>query len=674
MAGAVVAAVLAWQVQAGALTLVKDGQPASAIVVSASATMSANLAAQEIQYHIEKMSGAKLPILISEQMKPPLPQALIMVGRSPHTDKVGVTPAGLAPEGFTIRTVGNVVVILGQDSKHQGAAENFYTQKNVRGGTLYGAYDFLQDQLGCQWIWPGPTGEFFPKRATIEISNINIKEGPALQRRHMRMTRHKGFEDAERLFDMSVAPELSRQERQWYFRMRMGSNVNAPSGHSFTDYWSRFSKTNPNIFAMLQGGKRGFSGKDPKRVKMCVSNPELWNIQLAEFRKRGAHDLPASENDGGAGFCTCANCKAWDLKVEELTPEQKAEIDPQHLAELTAKRGDGLPECLSNRYARWWNELARRVRAIDPQGYVTCYAYTQYRERPIGIKMEPNMLIGYIGFNGYPRTPEQAQVDRNHYLGWAQPGVRMYVRPNAPHYVENGQPIMVAREMGEDLKWCLDNSAYMMDVDSLYAHFASWGPSYYMWARLMWDGKSGDIEGILNEWFSAFGPAEQQVRAYYDFWEKHGKANWYRPGESEKFGKLGNEWMQDGGNRVGRLLLVADHYQPEAYVEARKLLDAAFAAAGSDQLLLEKLKNIEMALKNGQMTSEATRLSIAAKKDPAKLKELQPLLNQLIEYRRQIATRNAVDVYWQTREEIKLGNVLHWDLVMPVPKPATKTP
>jgi hypothetical protein len=662
--GAIVLAALAWCGRpAEAVTLVKNGQPASAIIVSANATMSANMAAREIQYHIEKMSGVKLPILISEQVRPPYPPAFIFVGRSPHTDRAGINLAGVPPEGFIIRTVGNVLAIVGQDSKHTGPAENVYTQKNVRCGTMFGAYDFLQDQLGCQWIWPGPTGEFIPKRTTIAVDNLNVKEGPALQRRHMRMTRHKGFGPAERLYDMSVTKELSEQERQWYYRMRMGSNVNAPSGHSFTDWWKKYGTTHPNIFAMLSSGKRGYAGSDPTRVKMCVSNPELWDIQIKEFRSRGAHDLPASENDGKSGFCTCPNCKAWDLKVEELTPEQKADIDPEHLAELQPIRGDGLPECLSNRYARWYNELAKRVRAIDPQGYVTAYAYTNFRERPIGIKMEPNLLIGYIGFNGYPRTPEQSKVDRNHYLGWAQPGVRMYVRPNTPHYVENGQPFMVAHEMGEDLKWCMENGAYMMDVDSLYAHFASWGPSYYIWCRLMWDGPKADIEGILNEWYSAFGPAEQQVRAYYAFWEEHLKSMWYRPGETEKFEQLGQDWDK-GGNRVGRLLIVADHYPTEAFAQARTLLGAAFTAAqGADPLTIEKLKNIEMSLKNGEMTADATRLSIAARKDPKKLADLKTLLTGLIAYRRQIADRNAVDVFWQTREEISLGNVLHWDMI-----------
>jgi len=70
-----------------------------------------------------------------------------------------------------------------------------------------------------------------------------------------------------------------------------------------------------------------------------------------------------------------------------------------------------------------------------------------------------------------------------------------------------------------------------------------------------------------------------------------------------------------------------------------------------------------MSLKNGEMTADATRLSIAARKDPKKLADLKTLLTGLITYRRQIVGRNAVDVFWQTREEIALGNVLHWNMI-----------
>jgi hypothetical protein len=650
------------------LTLVKDGLPVSAILVDPGANRSINAAAADVQNYIEKMSGAKLPIVLSGAAADTLPATLILVGDSPEARALGVEATKLPKEAYVIKTIGDDLVIVGWDNAQPGPAESFAEGGVEQCGTFYGSSAFLRDVLGVRWLWPGPTGEFVPKRATVEVGNLDITKEPFMKRRHMRMVYpgRKGFESAEAYFDMSQKPQLTEQEAVWYRRMGMGRSVDAPSGHSFTKWWGKYGSTNPDIFAMLKGGQRGPDGP-ADRVKMCVSNPKFWDIQIREFKGRKGHDLPASENDGSSGFCTCENCKAWDLDVNSLTPEQKAEIDQDHWEELQPIRGDGLPECMSNRYARWYNELAKRVREVDPQGYVTAYAYTHFRERPIGIKMEPNLLIGYIGFGAYPRSEEFSKVDRNHYLGWAQPGVRMYVRPNTPHYVENGMPFMVAHEMGEDLQWAMRNGAFMMDVDSMLGHWASWGPSYYVWIRQMSEGPDVEPQAIIDEWFDGFGPAEQQVRDYYGFWEEHLKGYWHDPKAWDRFQELG-KMARRGGNRAGRLLIIAEHYPPESFVKAQALLDGAFAAAkDADPQIIEKLKNVEMSLKNGEMTARAMRLSLDALLDPAvsqkNMAELKGVLTELLAYRRQIATRNAVNVYWQMREELELGDVLHWDLI-----------
>ncbi|NCQ32665.1 MAG: hypothetical protein GW911_33200 [Armatimonadetes bacterium] len=35
------------------------------------------------------------------------------------------------------------------------------------GLALWAVYDFLQDQLGCRWIWSGDLGRVVPKRKTV---------------------------------------------------------------------------------------------------------------------------------------------------------------------------------------------------------------------------------------------------------------------------------------------------------------------------------------------------------------------------------------------------------------------------------------------------------------------------------------------------------------------------
>ncbi|MBM3497271.1 MAG: hypothetical protein FJX74_01250, partial [Armatimonadetes bacterium] len=53
---------LSTQAQAARFVLARDGQPAAAIVLSAKPTVAAQFAAYELQWHVEQMTGAVLPI------------------------------------------------------------------------------------------------------------------------------------------------------------------------------------------------------------------------------------------------------------------------------------------------------------------------------------------------------------------------------------------------------------------------------------------------------------------------------------------------------------------------------------------------------------------------------------------------------------------------------------
>jgi hypothetical protein len=640
---------------AAALTLVKDGQPVSVIVVAKEASDSALKGADELQYFLNKMSGATVPIVTDDDANAANAEALILVGPSGLTKDLGVKGTTSVHAGYIIKTMGNALVIVGDDGGTQ------------RTGTLFGVYGFLQGQLECQWIWPGVTGEYAPKQATIEVGELDIEDEPVVKRRHMRLVYRKGFEKAERLFDMSVTDKLGAEEQEWYTRMRMGRTVPNLSGHSFTVWWDKYGQTNPEIFALHPDGTREPKGRKDF-VKMDVANPAFWDIQIEEFKKKHEanpeyHELACCDNDGSGGFCTCDLCKAWDLTTDNLPQKTLDTLDQELVDELKVGE-DGIPNCLSARYAKWYNELARRVREVDPEGVVTGNGYTRFREIPLGVTLEPNIVIRYHGLCNAPTTPARRAYDRRDYLGWAAPGVKMAIRSNAPHYCENGMPFSVARENAEDIQFALDHGLYWLEFDSMLGHWASWGPSYYVLIRQAWEGNDMNVEDIINEWYSGFGPVERQVRSYYDFWEAQGRANWNKPGEMERFADTARDFGT--GKRAGRLYLIVEHFPPEVTAEARKLLDDAFAAAemrNAGDAVKEKLRNIEMSLTDCELTVQALKLSMAVQKGEAQEADLKPVLEKLIAYRRDIVDRNAVNVLWQTREEISSGNVLQWNLI-----------
>ena len=117
-------------------------------------------AATELQEHIRLMSGATLPILKENELPPDAPKTLILVGQSNLAKARGVDTSSLEPETFLVKTVDATLILAGEDGG---------SKENARRGTLWAVYDFLQDQLGCRWIWPGDIGRVVPRRTTIAV-------------------------------------------------------------------------------------------------------------------------------------------------------------------------------------------------------------------------------------------------------------------------------------------------------------------------------------------------------------------------------------------------------------------------------------------------------------------------------------------------------------------------
>jgi hypothetical protein len=156
------------QLHAGRLTIVEEGKPRAAIVVAAKEPHAAKGAAQ-IQKYVEKITGAKLPIVIEgEAVEHPIS---ILVGHTAAATKLGVkVPAGFNPairpeafeeEGFVLKTSGQNIVVGGNsDGPYKG--------------TVYAAYDFLE-QLGCRFYFPGDWGEVIPEQKTLVVPDLNVE-------------------------------------------------------------------------------------------------------------------------------------------------------------------------------------------------------------------------------------------------------------------------------------------------------------------------------------------------------------------------------------------------------------------------------------------------------------------------------------------------------------------
>jgi len=616
------------------LTLVRDGQPTSAIVTNGKPREGQAQAAAEFQEHIRLMSGATLPIVKENELGSALPEALVLVGPSNLARQHGADIEALEPEAFVVKTDGKTLILAGED----GGGKS-----HPRTGTLWAVYDFLQDQLGCRWIWPGTIGQVVPKRRTVDVSALDVREAPRIKNRDFRAVnqeKHRlGYEKEGlgRFLDLGdTYAQLAEDERAWMRRMRMGSSFQLSAGHAFTDWWEKYGSSRPEIFALQPSGRRGPQKSDhPDFVKMCVSNPDLWELQLAPLRElaaKGARGLSlnACENDGSGGFCVCPRCRQWDAGAGGEPTRARGVEDGSEIDRGSQPVDGQLPESLSNRYSRWYNELAVRARAIDPEARVVAYAYSRYRSPPSRIaKIEPNVWIGYVGFNAYPRPTEYRQMSVDEWLGWSRLGATVFLRSNSLFYCGEGAPWVVSHQLAEDLRFQVQNGLRATDFDCLQGYWSTTGPSYYLLARLLWD-TDADPDAVLDEFYGAFGPASQVVKEYFDFWE----AFTVRLGNDPQFFEL---------NRADRLRAYSKVYPESTFSQARQILAKAqplLTQASPEER--ERFRNIELGLEHGSLLVKALE---DGKTSTGQAGE------KLLAFRRQIAPRNVVNVYWTSSKE-----------------------
>ncbi len=613
-----------------ALTLVRDGQPVSVIVTNGRPNETQALAAAELQEHLQIMSGATVPIVKENELQQ-TPQTLILVGPSNRVAEQGVNTKEFEPESFIVRTTKDALLLVGEDR----------TGSNPRHGTLWAVYDFLQDQLGCRWIWPGEIGRSVPRSPTVTVPELNIRETPTIKIRGFRMAaqeKHRISYEEEGLGEVlefgQTYEKISEDERVWLRRMRMGRSFKLSYGHAFTDWWEKYKDTHPDIFALQPNGRRGpRKSSRPDFVKMCVSNPRLWDLQLTPIKKyarQGGRGLwiNACENDGSGGFCVCPRCRAWDadpeIELGSLPPvEDGSDVD-------TIDEESELPESLSDRYARWYNELARRIKQFDPDGRIITYAYSRYRSPPTKLeRLEPNIWIGYVGFNAYPRPESYRNMSVDEWFGWSRRGATVFLRSNSMFYCGEGAPYVVTQQIAEDLQFQVNNGLRATDFDNLQGYWATTGPTYYVLARMLWD-TDANPEQVLDEFYSSFGPMSQHVEEYFDYWERFTVAL----GNNPEFFEL---------RRPDRLRAYPTFYNQEVLAGAQAILDRArtlLPQATEDQK--ERFHNIELGLEHGRLLVDALEDGMTSN---------GPEGQALMAFRRKIASRNVVNVYWTTSKE-----------------------
>ncbi|MFO8082050.1 MAG: DUF4838 domain-containing protein, partial [Armatimonadota bacterium] len=315
------------------------------------------------------------------------------------------------------------------------------------------------------------------------------------------------------------------------------------------------------------------------------------------------------ENDT-SGLCVCEDCIAWDGPQPELSD----------IYDLRERR------MVSDRYARFWLTLQELAAEEDPDAMVIGYAYTNYYPAPTSdIQLNPNVLVGMCPWPGwwYPRNERKQEWLKEQWAGWADTGASIFLRPN--YFLDSyTMPHIFARQFADEFQHYAANTMVATDFDSLTGQWAAQGTNLYLLHRLH-TRADRPVDEVLDEYYSAFGPAAGHVERYFDYWEE------YTMSDTERFDRA----QQEAGASRYRAFAAFAHalYPQELFEPADAILVEAAEAAAGDEVSAARVEYLRKGLEHARMCAQLSAINAGVGEEVSPV-AARRLMDEIVAFRR----------------------------------------
>ena len=542
------------------LAIVQDGMANAVIILPEGSGELRQLAVEEFRRTILRSTGAEIQVA-SENDMAELPRGMvrIILGPSDLSSRLGYTGEDLLAEEFRILTHEKDIIVLAEDILNSGRDRQLNnTLEETDSRVTSWALSYLMDRyMGVRWLWPGELGTVVPQWKTITIPEMDIRFRQPLGRRTFNI-----IDPNPGILEWLSHHQVSGLRIPYKFRHSFRE------GQDNGNWFARFHGSHPDYLAKNPEGKPALYNNRPDRFKLCLSNPDVTEQILRDWKAAGMPDFwDVTPNDGN-GFCTCEGCKALDLEFGDVT----------YTSEEIWKRPDHV--FLTDRYVWFWNQLIRRMRAQNPDARIGVYFYSTYRNPPKKLKLEEG-IVGAIVHG----------MDFSYWEAWQEAGAgEMALRPNWWHMGACG-PNLPLRQVGSYLEKAREAGMVMLYMDTMMEYWPTQGPYFYLVARLI-ARPDLDTESIISEYCDVFGPSSVAMRKYFQYWEDYHKKVAYNIPAGGKLsqdtaGLYERVCREHFGAPLhplrGHWMTLPYIYTREVMTEARAILDEAGRMANTEE-------------------------------------------------------------------------------------------
>lgn len=512
-------------------TLVKDGEPACAIVVAESAAPAAQLASLELQAHVLMLTGVELPIISDAEG---IAGARILVGESEATHTLGLDSAGFAQQEYLIAFRPETLVLMGRDwqdtpanraelgrpmscgdtladTRHRidfwatvGFPERATGEIELPGvydeqATCYATYRFLEDFCDVRWYGASKPSIVLPDKAdslTVAIQP-DIRSAPALKYRDV-----SGFAGNWPFMKGQWGPVSQAEVYLFWRRMRLGGEKWA-ANHTFHRETVETVFTDPDYQA--RGPGRG--------TQLCYSSPKLVEqvAQIARDFFDGKRDAPkgwkaagdyfALVPDDNSRYCRCRSC--------QTLLEQGRGMDTGQFSSGTT----------SNYIFSFVNAVAREVAKSHPDKFIAPLAYWNYAFAPRGFDVAPNVSVApCLHTCMYAIHAPIRENDMRFYREWlgkTEAPVFLwnyYHHPMEPALIDGFKcfPNIMVHETARAMRMFIEDGIRGIFICGEQDMLES-----YVIAKL-WEDPTRDVDAMLAEFFQRyFGHSAEAMQRFY---------------------------------------------------------------------------------------------------------------------------------------------------------------
>jgi len=647
-----------------AVTVVADGKTKAVIVVPSKTSRAAREGAEILRDHLFQISGARLKVLKESELADvkiainrleakTTAQAFILVGEGKLAKELGITSKGLGPGGILIRTFANGLAMLGPDDR---TPSDPY-------GSRYAVTTFLEDALGCRYLWPGESGKVTPRQKTITIKPLDIRFTPLFEQRNIRWSGHSsriqqgldrlGFTKGDFQQVRKRASSTQLQSSSWTGWHRMGGTLGLRTGDGTIlpgKTWKKFLREHPEWFAMQRDGSRYFD-VEWERPRLCKSNAALIEAIATEKIKEldarpGQRSISLMTQDGGgkAGFCMCPECKALD------PPEGRpTRIWTYNHKSGRTERFDYVS--LTDRMAYFYNAIAEKVAEKYPNVLFTGQAYSIYASPPLRHKLHRNMVIRLVHRTDHYANDEVRVLGMADWNAWADAVGMIFWRPNSLLWGRfEGTAGVYVHKLAEDFSHIAKSKCVGTDFDSCMHHWATQGLNYYILAKLHWNADLNVDDAIDDYCRSGFADAADQIKSYL-----------------LRVEQLTNSAAAKKRRDINsRTTDVTEFYTPQEIARLRRLLNAANEAVKDNEEVRRRIAFLRIGLDFTELQAEIyrlLRLSGERRLEPAERTQAIQLLDKKFLMMRRIFEKDhyAINVAVMSWGEWGRFKRLGWD-------------